>query len=115
MQQRIERFGAGVEPANTEAIELRQELLAYEVYPLQQRIARGGARPTRGVERAIEVVYDFEEADEDLAPAPLRVLRDFLAHARARTRDVLRVAAVLAQILLELLERLSHLPRQLIA
>ena len=94
---------------DAEAVELGEELLAHHLDALEQRIGRVLAAASGGVDRAIEVVDDFEQADQHFAPAALGVLRELLAHARARVLELLRRLAVLAEVLLRLLLRVGEL------
>ena len=95
---------SAVDALHAEAVQLGEELLADHLDALEERVGRAScARGFRGVDRAIEVVDDLEQADEHVAPAALGVFRELLAHARARVLEFLRRLAVLRQVLLRLL------------
>ena len=111
MEARIERGAQRLDALHAEALQLREELLPHHLDALQKRLRRLAARLSRAwsrglprrVDRAIEVVDDFDQAHQHVAPAALGVLRQLLAHPRAGVLEFLRRLAVLPQVFLRLL------------
>ena len=99
MPRGIERLAERIGPADAEAFEGGQELLAHDRHTLDERIvgAIGG-----GIERAVEVVEHVEETRDERSAATLDVLRQFLAEPRARLVEFVGGAPVLGDELLQL-------------
>ena len=112
MDERIERTAVGLYRFDTESFEFRQKLLPDQLDALEQDL--GGSSPSGGVDRALEVVDDVEQAGEDVAAAPLRVAGDFLPHPRARLVEFMGRLAILRQRVLKLPILLGELAFQLL-
>ena len=86
-------------PANAQAFERGQELLAHERHALDEWIV-GAARG--GIQCAVEVVQHVKETGDERSAAALHVFRQFLAEPGARLVEFIRRTPVLGDELLQL-------------